>query len=143
MDFSTKLEHLEKQTNETVSTAKAAAAEDRQKLQQRMEQTQVDMNLALKDTQQRVEQAADRAEGSWAQMRADASNKMDDFKAKIAKRRSQMDAKDAAREADWAEADAYDAIDYAEWATESAGLAVLDALDARAHANELAATAGP
>ena len=40
MDFSTKLEHLEKQTNETVSTAKAAAAEDRQKLQQRIEQTQ-------------------------------------------------------------------------------------------------------
>jgi hypothetical protein len=142
MDFSTKLDHLEKQTNETVSTAKAAAAEDRQKLQQRIDQTQVDMNLALKDTKQRVEQAADRAEGSWAQMRADASNKMDAFKAKISKRRSQMDAKDAAIDADWAEADAYDAIDYAEWATESAGLAVLDALDARAHANELAAKAG-
>jgi hypothetical protein len=141
MDFSTKLEHLEKRTSETVSTAKAAAAEDRQKLQQRMDQAQVDMNLALKDTHQRVEQGADRAASSWAKMKADASNKMDDFKAKIDKRRSQIDARQAASDADWAEADAYDAIDYAEWATESAGLAVLDALDARAHANELAAKA--
>jgi uncharacterized phage infection (PIP) family protein YhgE len=138
MDFDTKLEHLQKQTNETVSTVKAAAAEDRQKLQQRMEQTQADMNLALQGTRQRVDQVADRADSGFAQMKADASKKMDDVKAKIAKRRDQLNASDALIEADWAEADAYDAIDYAEWATESAGLAILDALDARAHATELA-----
>ena len=41
---------------------------------------------------------------------ADASNKMDAFKAKIAKRRSQMNAKDAASDADWAESSSRQAV---------------------------------
>jgi hypothetical protein len=141
MDFTTKLEHLQKRTTEMVSTAKAAAAEDRQKLQQRIDQAQLDIDMGLKNTAQRADEAADRAENSWARMKADANRKMDDIKAKIDKRRRQIDANEAATDADWAEADAYDAIDYAEWATESAGLAVLDAFEARAQATELAAKA--
>jgi hypothetical protein len=59
MDFTTKLEHLQKRTTETVSTAKAAAAEDSQKLQQRIDQAQLDIDMSLKDTAQRADQAAD------------------------------------------------------------------------------------
>ena len=44
--------------------------------------------------------------------------------------------------ADWAEQDAADAIDYAEWMIYDAQLAVLDALDARAYADERARIAG-
>jgi hypothetical protein len=142
MDFSTQLENLQKRTSETVSAAEAAAAEDREQLRQRIDQAQAHVNLAMKDAQQAAGQAADRAQGKWAQMRADAAAKMDDIKAKVDTRRDRMDAKAAASDAEWAEADASDAIDFAEWATENAGLAVLDALDARANADELARVAG-
>jgi hypothetical protein len=44
----------------------------------------------------------------------------------------------------WAQmkADAADAIDYAEWTVDNARLAVLDAIDARAYADERAKAAG-
>ena len=59
-----------------------------------------------------------------------------DIKAKIDKRADQLDAKAAAKDADWAEQDAADAIDYAVWMVYDAQLAVLDALDARIYADE-------
>jgi hypothetical protein len=52
-----------------------------------------------------------------------------------------MDAKDAAGEADWAEGEAADALDFADWAIRNAQLAILDAIDARARAAELAKAA--
>jgi hypothetical protein len=67
---------------------------------------------------------------------------MEDVKAKIDKRNRTMDAKLAAREADWADDDAADAIDFAEWAVGNAELAILDAIDARAYADERARAAG-
>jgi hypothetical protein len=75
-------------------------------------------------------------------MRADAADKREDIKAKIDKRNRQLDAKDAARDADWADADAADAVDFADWAVDNAELAILDAIDARAYANERAKAAG-
>jgi hypothetical protein len=56
-------------------------------------------------------------------------------------RTRELDAKDAAREADWAEAEAAYALDYAEWAVNNAQLTMLDAIDARAYADELAKAA--
>ena len=82
------------------------------------------------------------ANSKWAQMKADAAAKREDIKAKIDKRADQLDAKAAATDADWAEQDAADAIDYAEWMVYDAQLAVLDALDARAYADEQARIAG-
>ena len=67
---------------------------------------------------------------------------MEDAKAKIDKRNRQMDAKVAARDADWADADAADALDFAAWAVDNAELAILDAIDARAYADERAKAAG-
>jgi hypothetical protein len=46
----------------------------------------------------------------------------------------------AADDAAWAEDDAA-ALDYAAWTVDNARLAVLDAIDARAHAGEMAARA--
>jgi hypothetical protein len=56
--------------------------------------------------------------------------------------RHQLDAKAAAQDADWPEQDASAAIDCAVWAVDSAQLTVLDALDARAYADERAKIAG-
>ena len=75
-------------------------------------------------------------------MKADAAAQREDMKAKINKRADQLDAKAAGTDADWAEQDAADAIDYAAWVVYDAQLAVLDALDARAYADERAKIAG-
>jgi hypothetical protein len=59
------------------------------------------------------------------------------------RRADQLDAKLAASQADGAESDAADAIDFAAWTVDNARLAVLDAIDARAYADERAKAAGP
>jgi hypothetical protein len=67
---------------------------------------------------------------------------MDDFQATMDRRADQLDAKLAGGQADGAETDAADAIDFAAWTVDNARLAVLDAIDARAYADELAREAG-
>jgi hypothetical protein len=76
----------------------------------------------------------------WAQTKADAAAKMDELQARMDKRADQLDANMAASGAAWAE-DAAAALDYASWTVDNARLAVLDAIDARAYADELAAKA--
>jgi hypothetical protein len=138
MDFSAKLENLKAKVDEVVTSARAAAAEDREQLKQRVDQAQDEANKTVQDARQRADQAADRAQSKWAEMKTDAAARREDFKAKIDKRANQLDAKAAATDADWAEQDAADAIDYAIWVVSDAQLAVLDALDARAYADERA-----
>jgi hypothetical protein len=96
----------------------------------------------MKEAEQRAGETADRAQSKWAQMKADAAARREDIKAKVDKRAEQLDAKAAAKDAGWAEQDAADAIDYAVWMVYDARLAVLDALDARAYADERAKIAG-
>jgi hypothetical protein len=116
MDFPAQFATVEKRASDALSSVKAAATESREQLQSRIDQAQVDMDLAKKDAQQKIEAAEDRAQSKWAQMKADASAKMDDVKAKVEQRNRQLDATMAADDAAWAEADAADAIDYANWA---------------------------
>jgi hypothetical protein len=96
----------------------------------------------MQDTKQQADEAVDRAQSKWAQMKADAAARREDIQAKIEKRADQLDAKAAATDADWAEQDAADALDYAVYVIYDAQLAVLDALDARAYADERAKIAG-
>jgi hypothetical protein len=142
MDFSAKLDELQAKVNETVETARAAAAENRDQLKQRVDQAQSEAKQAMENAKQQAGEAADRAQSKWAQMKADAEAKREDIKAKIDKRADQLDAKAAANDADWAEQDAADAIDYAVWMVYDAQLAVLDALDARVYADERARIVG-
>jgi ABC-type transporter Mla subunit MlaD len=142
MDFSAKLGNLQAKVNETVETARVAAAENREQLKQRVYQAQDDANQVMEDAKQQAEETAHRAKSKWAQMKADAAGRREDIKAKINKRADQLDANAAATDADWAEQDAADAINYAVWMVYDAQLAVLDALDARANADERAKIAG-
>ena len=134
MDFSAQLDDLQKRAAEAKASVQAAATESRDKLRQRIDQAQVDANLAMKDAQQQAGEAADRARSKWAEMKADAAAKMGDVKAKVDKRTDQIGADIAVQDAAYAEADAMDAIDYANWAVENARLQALDAIDARAYA---------
>jgi hypothetical protein len=142
MDFSAQLDALQQRVVDTKAAAQAAATESRDKLRQRIDQAQVDVNLAAKDAQQQVGEAAASARSKWAQMKADDAAKMDDLQAKIDQRTDQLDAKAAAHDADWAEDDAAAAIDYAAWTVDNARLAMLDAIDARLYADQLAKGTG-
>jgi hypothetical protein len=136
MDFSAQLDNLKKRVDDTVATVKAAAKEDRDQLEQRIQKAEVDANLALKDTKQKAGAAGAKAANKWDQAKADAAARMDDAKAKIAKRNQQMDAAAAATDAELAEDDATAAINFASWAVDNARVAVLDALDAAAYSSQ-------
>jgi hypothetical protein len=138
MDFSAQLDELQQRAAEAKASAQAATSESREQLRQRIDQAKVDLDLAATDARQQVGEAAASARSRWAQLKADAAAKLDDFEAEMDRRADQRDVKLAARQADGAEADAADAIEFAAWCVDHARLAVLDAIDARAYADELA-----
>jgi len=143
MDFSARLDDLQQHAAHAKAAAQAAVSESREQLRQRIDQARVDVDLAAMDARQQVGEAAASARSTWAQIKADTAAKLDDLEAKMDRRADQLDANVAARQADGAEADAADAIDFASWTVDNARLAVLDAIDARVYADELATTASP
>ena len=121
-DFYTRLDDLQQRVATARSAVQAAAAESDAQLRQRIDRAQADLDQSVENARQQVSQAADSARAKWAQLKADAAAKMSDVKANIDKRTRQMDAKVAAKDADWAEADAAEALDFADWAVENAQL---------------------
>ncbi len=63
---------------------------------------------------------------------------MQDLHYGINRKRNELDVKRAEHHADTAEIDAEQGLDFARWAVEQAQLSVLDAIDARAWADEQA-----
>src|SRR4051794_14273766 len=102
MDFPAQFATLEQRTSDARSTVRAAATETREQLQSRLDQAQVDMDVAKSEAHQKAEEAKDKAQSKWAQIKADRRAKMDELKAKIEKRNRQQDAKVAEEEAEWA-----------------------------------------
>jgi hypothetical protein len=142
MDFSAQLDELQQRAADAKTAAQAAASESREQLRQRIDQAKAEVDQQASDARQDAQAATDKARSKWAQVKADAAAKLDDFDARMDRRADQRDAKLAARQADGAEADAADAIEFAAWTVDHARLAVLDAIDARASADDLARSAG-
>ena len=142
MDFSTQLDDLQQRATQAKTLAQAAVSESGDQLRWRIGQAKVDVDQKATDARQDAHAAADDARSKWAELKADTAAKLDAFDAKMDRRADQLDANVAARQADGAEADAADAIDFAAWTVDNARLAVLDAIDARVYADELATTAG-
>jgi hypothetical protein len=72
-------------------------------------------------------------------MKADAQAKMRDLHDRIGRERDELDVKAAEHDAGAAGGNAVDVLDFAWWAAGQAEVAVLDAVDARAWADERAA----
>jgi hypothetical protein len=134
MDFSAKLDTLQQHLTKTKSDAEAAATETRDKVNDRIDQAQADVEKEAKEAQAS-------AQSKWAQMKADHHARMQDLRTKIDQPNAQLDAAAAKGNADWAESDAADAIDFAAWAIDNARVSLLYAIDARVTANERAAVA--
>src|SRR6187200_2884612 len=113
MDFSAKLDELQQRAADAKAAAQAAASESHDQLRQRIEQAKAEVDQKASDARQDAHAATDKARSRWAEVKADAAAKLDDFDAKMDRRADQRDAKLAARQADGAEADAADAIEFA------------------------------
>jgi hypothetical protein len=137
-NFSTRLDELQKRVETARSAVRAAATESDAKLKERIGRAQADLDQSVQNAQQEVSQSTDSARAKWAQLKADTAAKMSDAKANADKRARHVDAKVAAKDADWAESDAAESLDFANWAVENAQLTVLDAIHARAYADQLA-----
>lgn len=141
MNYSERLDALQQRVAAAKTAVQEAGRESREQLKQRIDRAQDDIDRATESARQRAGQVGGGAPSKWAQIRADAAAKMEDVKGKIDKRNRELDARAAASEANWAENDAIEALDFADWAVDSARLAVLDAIDARAYAEQLAKVA--
>jgi hypothetical protein len=138
MDFATKLQELEQRVGRAKAAAQAAATEPHDRLKQRIDERERELDEAVVAAEDRL--AVD-AQDRWAQALADAADRRNAVKAKIKKRARAVDAVVAAKEADWADADAAAALEFAAWAVDGAALAVLNAISARSHAHERATAA--
>jgi len=140
-NFYNRLEELQKRVAATMAAVHAAAAESDAKLKERIDRAQANLDQTADKARQDVNEASEGARVKWAQLKADAAAKRSDVKANIEKRTRLVDAKVAAKDADWAEDDAAEALDFADWAIENAQLSMLDAIHARAYADSLAKAA--
>ncbi|MFG1813427.1 hypothetical protein ACGFIF_06670 [Kribbella sp. NPDC049174] len=140
-NFSTRLDDLQKRVVTARSAVQTAATESDAQLKERIDQAQSHLDQSVQNARQEVSESADSARAKWAQVKTDAAAKMSDVKANMDKRADHVDAKIAAKDADWAEADAAEALDFADWTVENAQLAILDAIHARTHADKLAKAA--
>lgn len=138
-NFSARLDDLQQRVATAASAVQAAATESDAQFKERIDRAQADLDQSVQNARQEVSQAADNARAKWAQLKADASAKMSDIQADIDKRALHVNAKVAAKDADWAEADAAEALDFADWAIENAQLAILGAIHAGTYADKLAA----
>src|SRR6266508_6619000 len=101
MDFSKQIDELEEHVADIKSSAQAAATESREKLEQRIDKAQADLNMATQTAKQEADTAASGARGKWAQMKTDVAAKVGQTRAKMDKQAARMDADAAAADADW------------------------------------------
>ena len=144
MNYSAQLDALQRNVTASKAVVETAATESRDQLRQRIDQAEIDADRGAVDAAQGEHNADDPdAAGAgtrtpWARMKADAAARIHTVKVEIDKRNAQFDAGVAADEAAWAEGAAALAIEDAGIAVDNARLAVLDAIDARAYADERA-----
>jgi hypothetical protein len=141
MDFSKHVDELEQHVTTMKSSAHAAISESHDKLEQRIDTAEAELNAASQNAKQHADAAAADARNDWNRMKADVAAKLAATKARMDRRAAQFDATGAATNADWAESDADAAIDFAVWAIDNARVSVLYAIDPRASANQLGAAA--
>jgi hypothetical protein len=141
MDFSEKLDALQGRAASARTSMQSAAGESREQLKHRIDKAQDEAGSVVKHAERQTKQAADGTRSKWAQLKAGVATRSGDAKAKHDERSRQLDTKAAAHDADRAEDEAAEALNFATWAIVNAEVAILDALDARLHADEFAETA--
>jgi hypothetical protein len=133
------VEALQDQVTHLKISTYEAREESSAQVKARIEQAKADAAADQEPARDKAGQAGGRGHGQWQSMKADAAAKMQGLQDRMDRKSDKLDAKMAEDDAEGTEEDALDALSYAKWAVEQAELAVLDAIDARAWADERAA----
>ena len=114
----------------------AAKKETHDKIMSRWEQARADATATTDKVHQRIQSVGDSVAKDWNARKAKIAADVEALKAKVVRKKHELDAKRAESEADRLESDAGVAIDYAIASVDQARLAVLDAIAGRVRANE-------
>ena len=129
---------LQEQVTHLKAAMDLARKETSEQVRTRIQQVKADM-AAQESASEKAGQAAGRTQNRWQSVKADAATRAQDLHDRMDRKRDELDAKSAQGDAEGAEEDALDALDFARWAVGQAEVAVLDAIDNRAWADERAA----
>lgn len=114
----------------------AAQKETHDKIMARWEQARADATATTEKVDEKIKSVGDSAAKGWNARKAKIATDMDALKAKVVRKKHELDARRAESEADSLEWDAGLAIDYAIASVDQAKLAVLDAVAGRIQADE-------
>jgi chromosome segregation ATPase len=132
------IDALQHQVNELKESAEQASQETSQQVTGRADQVRAALSRQT-DPASDAGQAADQSQNQWQAVKSDLAAKMRDLHDRIDRTRGEIRADIADDDAGAAEDAAVYALDYAAWTVRQAQLTVLDAIDARALADERAA----
>jgi chromosome segregation ATPase len=133
------IDSLQHQVNELKESVEQARRETSQQVTARVEQVKAALSRQAESAGDDAGQGAGQSQNQWQAMKADLAAKMRDLHDRIERKRGEVKADVADDDAMYAEGAAVDALDYASWTVWQAELTVLDAIDARARADERAA----
>ena len=128
---------LKGQVEEAERTIKEAAAEDHAEAETKIDEARQKADAHAAEQRDKPQEADDRDDG-WQKIRSDWDRHVQRTRERIDAKKASVEAGDAERDAEWAEADAYDAIDFAASTILEAEYAVLDAVGTRKKADALA-----
>lgn len=114
----------------------AAEKEAHDKVDARKQQARAAATAAVEKVNQEIKSAGNTAARDWNSVKAKISADMNALKADAAETKHKFDVKQAGNRADRKEWEAGFAIDYAVASVEQAKLAVLEAIDSRAQADQ-------
>lgn len=114
----------------------AAQKETHDKIMSRWEQARADATATTEKVNEKIQSVGDSAAKGWNARKVKIAADMDALKAKVVRKKHELDARRAESEADSLEWDAGLAIDYAIASVDQARLAVLDAVAGRIRADE-------
>ena len=114
----------------------AARKETHDKIMSRWEQARADATATTEKVNQQIQSVGDSAAKDWNARKAKIAADVEALKAKVVRKKHELDARRAESEAEGLEGDARLAIDYAIASVDQARLAVLDALAGRLRADE-------
>jgi hypothetical protein len=137
--LSEQLSDLSVRSKRTEDVVAAAREKDRAKLEGQREQLKTSIANANAKARERATSAQESTQKWWSETRSSVDERFATKRSQADKRRGDKDIKKAERHAEQAEQDAAAAIDWVRYVLDQAEYAVVDAVIARADADDLAA----
>jgi hypothetical protein len=134
--LSEQLADLSFHAKEAEDAVAAAKKEAHDQIMSRLEQARADATATTDKVNQRIQSVGDSAAKDWNARKAKVAADVEALKAKVVRKKHELDARRSESEADRLESDAGLAIDYAIASVDQARLAVLDAVAGRIRAVE-------